>query len=124
LKWYTTRLSPDAQSSIGRVMIEGGRGGAMTTREILLAKRDDILRAAAAHGARNVRVFGSVARGDASESSDLDLLVDLEEGRTLFDHAALLLELRDLLGLEVDVVTARGLRARIRERVMAEAIPL
>jgi predicted nucleotidyltransferase len=69
-------------------------------------------------------VFGSVARGDASESSDLDLLVDLEEGRTLFDHAALLLELRDLLGLEVDVVTARGLRARIREHIMAEAIPL
>lgn len=96
----------------------------MTIREMLLAKRDDILRIAAAHGARNVRVFGSIARGDASESSDLDLLADLEDGRSLLDHAALLLELRDLLGREVDVVTSRGLRTRIRERVMAEAIPL
>jgi len=69
-------------------------------------------------------VFGSVARDEVSKSSDLDLLVDLEDGRSLFDHAALLLELKELLGHEVDVVTSRGLRPRIRERVMAEAIPL
>lgn len=69
-------------------------------------------------------MFGSVARDEVSKSSDLDLLVDLEDGRSLFDHAALLLELKELLGREVDVVTSRGLRPRIRERVMAEAIPL
>jgi predicted nucleotidyltransferase len=69
-------------------------------------------------------VFGSVARDEVSKSSDLDLLVDLEDGRSLFDHAAMLLELKELLGREVDVVTSRGLRPRIRERVMAEAIPL
>ena len=62
--------------------------------------------------------------GGASESSDLDLLVDLEDGRSLLDHAALLLELKELLGREVAMVTSRGLRPRIRERVMAEAIPL
>ena len=96
----------------------------MTIRELLLAERENIPWIAATHGARNARVFGSVARGDASESSDLDLLADLEEGRSLPDHAALLLELKELLGREVDVVTSRGLRPRIRERVMAEAIPL
>jgi hypothetical protein len=96
----------------------------MTIRELLLAERENIPWIAATHGARNARVFGSVARGDASESSGLNLLVDLEEGRSLLDYAALLLELKELLGREVDVVTSRGLRPRIRERVMAEAIPL
>jgi predicted nucleotidyltransferase len=96
----------------------------MGINELLKAKREDILRIAAKHGARGVRVFGSVARGEASAGSDVDFLVEFEPGRSLFDHAALLLDLEQLLGREVDVVTNRGLRSRIRERVLAEAVPL
>lgn len=96
----------------------------MSVHESLQAKREEILRAAARHGASNVRIFGSVARGEAGPESDVDVLVDLEPGRSLLDHAALLLELEELLGCPVDVVTERGLRARFRERVLREAVPL
>jgi predicted nucleotidyltransferase len=92
--------------------------------ELLSENRPAILRAAKAHGAGNVRVFGSVARGEASADSDVDLLVDLEPGRSLLDHAALVIELETLLGRKVDVAIARGLRSRIRDRVLKEAIPL
>ncbi len=92
--------------------------------EILGGKRQDILRAAAARGARNVRVFGSVARGDADDSSDVDVLVDLEPGRSLFDLGGLLMDLQDILGRRVDVVTERGLRERFRDRVLDEAVPV
>ena len=71
-----------------------------------------------------MRVFGSVARGEADQGSDIDFLVELEPGRSLRDHAALWLELKELLGCEVDVVTDRGLRPRIRDRVLKEAVPL
>ncbi len=87
-------------------------------------KRAQILRVAAAHGAGNVRVFGSVVRGDAGSESDIDLLVDFEPGRSLLDHAALQMELEALLGRRVDVASARGLRPRIRDRVLREARPL
>jgi predicted nucleotidyltransferase len=92
--------------------------------EFLEARREDILRIAARHGASNVRVFGSLARGDARADSDVDLLVSLEKGRSLFDLGALLEDLRMLLGRDVDVVTEKGLRARIRDRVLREAVPL
>lgn len=85
-------------------------------------KREDILRVASKRGASNVRVFGSVARGEADAKSDIDLLVDLEPGRSLFDLGGLLMDLQDLLGYNVDVVTERGLRERIRARVLQEAI--
>lgn len=88
------------------------------------AQREQILRIAAGHGARNVRVFGSVARGDAGPDSDVDFLVDLEPGRSLFDLGGLMMELQELLGRPVDVVTERGLRDRIRERVLRDARPL
>jgi len=91
---------------------------------LLREKREEILRLAAKHGARNVRVFGSVARGEADEQSDIDLLVEFEPGRSLLDHAGLWLELQDLLGCKVDVVSERGIKARIRERILREAIPL
>jgi len=92
--------------------------------QILKAKRDDILRIAARHGARNVRVFGSVARGEADEKSDVDFLVEMESGRSLFDMGGLLMDLKELLGREVDVVTERSLKPRIRARVLNEAVTL
>ncbi len=96
----------------------------MNAAKSLKAKREEILRIAAQHGARNLRVFGSVARGDAGVDSDLDLLVDMEPGRSLFDMGGLLMDLQDLLGCTVDIVSERGLRPRIRDRVLSEAVPL
>jgi hypothetical protein len=96
----------------------------MGIEEVLKAQRDEILRIAARHGAYNVRVFGSVARGNAQPDSDVDLLVDLEPGRSLLDLGGLLMDLQDLLGRSVDIVTERGLRHRLRERVLTEAVPL
>jgi uncharacterized protein len=86
--------------------------------------RGQILTIAARHGAGNVRVLGSVARGEADAASDIDFLVDFEPGRSLLDLAALLVDLEDLLGHPVDVVTEPGLKARIRQRVLAEAVPV
>jgi len=91
---------------------------------MLQSRRNDILSVAARHGARNVRVFGSVARGEARPDSDVDILVDMEPGRSLFDLGGLLYDLQTLLGVDVDVVTEKGLRPRIRARVMQEAVPL
>jgi uncharacterized protein len=96
----------------------------MSLSELLQEKREDILRIATRRGASNIRIFGSIARGEADSKSDIDLLVDLEPGRSLFDLGGLLMDLQDLLGHKVDVVTERGLRERIRERVLKEAIPL
>ncbi len=96
----------------------------MSLAELLQAKREDILRTAAKYGAYNVRVFGSVARGEADEQSDVDLLVNMEKGRSLLDLGGLLMDLEDLLGCKVDVVTEKGLRERIRERVLKEAVVL
>ena len=96
----------------------------MGIEELLKEQREDILRIAAQHGAHNVRVFGSVARGDARSDSDVDLLVELEPGRSLLDLGGLLMDLQALLGRDVDVVTDKGLRDRIRTRVLLEARPL
>lgn len=90
----------------------------------LMSKRGEILALADRYGARNVRIFGSVARGEADKDSDLDVLVDLEAGRSLFDLGGLLMDLQDLLGCKVDVVTEKGLHRRIRGRVLQEAVPL
>jgi uncharacterized protein len=84
----------------------------------------DILRIARVHGAQTVRVFGSRARGDARADSDLDLLIALEPGRSLLDVVAIKQDLEDLLGFPVDVVTERALSPYLRERVLAEALPL
>lgn len=82
------------------------------------------MRLAADCGARNVRVFGSMARGEADAQSDVDLLVDLEPGRSLLDLARLQRKLEELLTVKVDVVSARGLRDRVRETVLRDALPL
>ena len=96
----------------------------MDLNNLLKSRREEILSIAARHGARNVRVFGSVARGEDDDKSDIDLLVEFESGRSLLDHAGLWLELQDLLGCKVDVVSERGIKPRIRERILREAVPL
>jgi len=92
--------------------------------ELLKQHRDEILRLSRQHGACEVRVFGSVARGDAAPGSDLDLLVSLEPGRNLLDLGGLLMTLQRLLGCRVDVMTEASLRGPVRERALREAIPL
>lgn len=96
----------------------------MSLNELITTKREEVLGIAMRHGARNVRIFGSVARGEARSDSDIDVLVDLEPGRSLLDLGGLLVDLQDLLGCRVDVTTEQGLRPRIRERVLREAVPL
>jgi hypothetical protein len=96
----------------------------MDVKALVQEKREAILQLAAKHGARNVRVFGSVARHEADEHSDIDFLVEMEPGRSLLDLGGLLMDLRELLGRDVDVVTERGLKPRIRERVLQEAVTL
>ncbi len=96
----------------------------MYLNDLLKSRRDEILEIAARHGAHNVRVFGSVARGEADSQSDVDLLVEFKRGTTLLSHAALINELEELLGVKVDVVSERGLRERIRDRVLSEAVAL
>jgi predicted nucleotidyltransferase len=96
----------------------------MTLLEQVQSKRGEILQLAARRGARNVRLFGSVARDEAGLDSDVDFLVDLEPGRSLLDLGGLLMDLQKLLGRKVDVVTETGLRPRLRPRVLREARPL
>ena len=95
----------------------------MSKRELIAKHRDAILALAAKHGATNVRVFGSVARGDDDETSDIDVLVNMEPGRSLFDQGALLMDLRDLLGCKVDVISEhKDMRPHFRESVLREAV--
>ena len=96
----------------------------MITVEHLRRQRGAIIDLAATHGASDVRIVGSVARGDATESSDVDLIVRFEPGRSLFDHGGLVMDLRDLLGTGVDVIDEQAMRPRFRAHVMKEAIPL
>jgi len=96
----------------------------MSLLEAVQGKREDILRLAARRGVRNVRLFGSLVRGEARPESDVDFLVDLEPGRSLLDLGGLLMDLQDLLGRKVDVVTEAGLRERLRPGVLGEAKPL
>jgi predicted nucleotidyltransferase len=96
----------------------------MNAKALLRTRRKEILETASRNGAVNVRVFGSVARGEDRPDSDIDFLVNLEPGRSLLDLARLLRELNALLNRRVDVVTEAGLRERIRSQVLREAQPL
>jgi predicted nucleotidyltransferase len=96
----------------------------MEIDNILKDRREMILRVAASRGARNVRVFGSRARGAAKPDSDVDILVQMEIGRSLLDLIAIKQDLEDLLGCKVDVVTEAALSPYIREQVLNEAVAL
>jgi predicted nucleotidyltransferase len=92
--------------------------------DLIHKKREEILRIAAEHGAKNIRIFGSVLRGEDTENSDIDFLIELEPGRSLLDHVALIQDLEDLLGRRIDVVTESALHWYIKPRVLEEAMPL
>src|ERR1035437_8135187 len=96
----------------------------MITLRMLAEQRAEILRLAEAYRTEKVRVFGSVAREDNTQLSDVDLLVSPRPGCSLFDLGGLLEDLQDLLGCRVDLVTEDGLKPRLRERVLREAVPL
>jgi predicted nucleotidyltransferase len=96
----------------------------MNITELLRLKRGEVQKIAGQHGARNLRVFGSVARGEAREGSDLDLLVEMEPGRSLLDLVAIKQDLEELLGCKVDVVTEAAVSPYLRERVLNEAVSL
>jgi predicted nucleotidyltransferase len=90
----------------------------------IYGRREEILRVTGSHGAHNVRVFGSVARGQSKETSDVDFLVTMDADRSLLDHIAIIRELEKLLGCHVDVVSDDALHHTIRDRVLAEGLPL
>jgi uncharacterized protein len=96
----------------------------MTAREALAERRDEIIRLAESHGARNVRVFGSVARGEETDASDVDFLVDMEPKRSIYDLVGLRLDLIDLLGRRVDVFTPGTIYWLLRRKILQEARPL
>ncbi|MGH7249160.1 MAG: nucleotidyltransferase family protein [Pseudomonadota bacterium] len=96
----------------------------MSVEQLLREKRAEIARIATRHGALNLRIFGSVARGDAGPKSDIDLLVDVGPVTTAWFPAGLILDLEEMLGRRVEVVTAQGLRDDLREHILREAVPL
>ncbi len=96
----------------------------MKTDELLGKNREQILKLGTAHGVFNVRLFGSVARGDFGKDSDIDLLVDIEKGRTFLDLVAFWQDVEELLGCSVDVITDGGISPYLRERIQSEAHPL
>jgi len=96
----------------------------MGIAEIILDKKNEVLALAAKRGASNVRIFGSVANGTADQNSDIDFLVDLAPGRSLFDLGGLLMDLQQLFGRKVDVVTENGLHWYVKDRILREAKPI
>lgn len=96
----------------------------MNLSQLIKLKRRSVLEIAQQHGARNIRLFGSVARGETTETSDLDLLIDMEPGRNLLDLIAIKQDLEDLLGCKVDVVTEAAISPYLRDKVLHEAVSL
>lgn len=96
----------------------------MNLKNLLQQKREEILNLATQYGAYNVCIFGSVARGEEREDSDIDFLVEMEPGRSLLDWIGLMQDLEDLLGRKVDVATVKGLQEYFREQILREAVLL
>ncbi len=96
----------------------------MSTLDLLRSRRNALVTIGARHGARNIRVFGSVARGDDTETSDIDLLVDMEQGRSLLDLVGFQQEVSEALGRNTDVLTANAISPYLRDRILSEAIRL
>ena len=96
----------------------------MTTLERVRSQREAILAIARRYGVRRVRLFGSVVRGEDRPDSDLDVLVDFEDGRSLLDLVGFGQDLEELFGRKVDVISARGISPYIEDRVLREAVPL
>lgn len=94
------------------------------TLDELRVRRDEIFEVCARHGGSNIRVFGSIARGDAGPASDVDLLVDLASGRSLLDRCHMILDLESLLGCHVDALSSRGIPPYLRGAILGEAVPL
>ena len=97
---------------------------AKSPEQLVRENREEILRLASSHGARNVRLFGSIARGEANETSDIDFLVEMEEGRNLLDLVGLWQDLEELLGRKVDVLTDGGVSKHLEKRIYSEAVTL
>ena len=112
---YDYRVSPPDERHAPRRRV---------TLEELRLRRREIVSIGDRHGVNNVRVFGSVARGDSEDGSDLDLLVDVTTGSSLWDLTDFALDVEEMLGVFTQVVTVSGLKARIRDHVLAEAVPL
>ena len=106
------------------VVMESQRNQQLGIDELIGDKRDEVLRLADKYGAYNVRVFGSVARGEATSTSDVDFLVDLHAGATIFDLIGLWQDLTELLEREVDVSTEKELKPRIRSNALKDAVPV
>jgi uncharacterized protein len=96
----------------------------MRLEDLRSSNKEQIIRLAATYGVHNIRVFGSVARGDSSPASDIDFLVDLDPDRILMDLGGLLTDLQEILHAPVDVTTERMLRPKVRDRALREAVPL
>ena len=96
----------------------------MKISKLIQNKREDIIRLSGKHGATNIRIFGSVARGEERLDSDIDILVDLDKDRSLLDLSGLSLDLQQLLGCKVDVLTEKSIHWYIRDRILKEARPL
>jgi len=120
--WHHTRST--APQNVKHAASRVGYHGAMITKESIQGKREAILEVARRYGAHDVRIFGSVARGDATADSDLDIVVRFDPDRSLLDHGGLLMDLRELLGVKVDVVSEGALQGRFGELVRKEAVPL
>jgi uncharacterized protein len=121
------RICPRCKSKLWdrpKVRVELGPANGLGVAEVLAKRRTEILQIARRHGAREVRVFGSVRRGQATHRSDVDLLVRFRQGADLFDQMHLERELGNLLGRKVDVVTEEGLHPLVRPQVLFEAVPL
>jgi len=119
--WFDTFISR-VYALVRPVLVIGA--AIMGIREIIGDQKEQILAVAAKYGASNVRVFGSVVQGTADENSDIDFLVDMQKGRSLFDMGGLLMELEKLLHRKADIVTEGGLHWYIKDNILKEAKPL